>query len=473
MLDIQDRARRRHAEEIQIRAEAEGDKRTAFQRDYDRILYTSDFRRLGTVTQVVHADEPRLFHNRLTHSLKVAQVARRAAEYLISDEIEERVEAVPNPSVVEAAGLAHDIGHPPFGHAAENELKSVINEIGTVADPFEGNAQSFRILTKIATRKEHAGLDLTCATLNAVLKYPWVHGEGPAGFESKWGCYTDDRDYFEWVRNPLTDDDIHSRTRRTIEASVLDWADTLTYAIHDLTDFYKQGLIPLHSILNPDTDHEDSELFNEWCVEKLQDDPEAPNEDVGDIIDTDYVQMTLTALWADLPIAFREIRGRYRGEPRQRKALSEMTSRLITDFLSVPETIEIVDGQLEVNPGETMRVKILANLTEFFVYENPSVQETNLLVNQKGQKKIIRRLFGVFREEVERAIEEGQSPLLPLSNHEIIQEARIPQGGEDLERKSVRIACDAITRLTDRQARDLYNKIEGTVGGPLRSEFLD
>src|SRR6266550_9029962 len=123
--------------------------RTPAQRDRDRLLYSSGFRRLANVTQVVAADHGYVFHNRLTHALKVAQIGRRLAEKFKfnSDDsaLADRLGGL-DPDVVEAAGLAHDLGHPPFGHLAEKELDLLVGE---AHGGFEGNPQSFRILTRL------------------------------------------------------------------------------------------------------------------------------------------------------------------------------------------------------------------------------------------------------------------------------------------------------------------------------------
>src|SRR5262245_24256313 len=138
MADQLFRNKRRHSE----KENAEGDDRSPAQKDRDRIVYTSAFRRLAKVTQVVAADNGHVFHNRLTHSLQVAQVGRRLAEKLArkSQDVIDRAEGL-DPDIVEAACLAHDLGHPPFGHIAEEELNDLA---GMSIDGFEGNAQSFR-----------------------------------------------------------------------------------------------------------------------------------------------------------------------------------------------------------------------------------------------------------------------------------------------------------------------------------------
>lgn len=147
--------------------------RSPAQRDRDRILYSSAFRRLAGVTQVVGASEGFIFHNRLTHSLKVGQLGRRIAEKVALEQAE-LLEVTPvDPDVVETAGLAHDLGHPPFGHVAETVLKQAAPATAGDYDAFEGNPQSFRIVTKLAMRtfdfEREEGLDLTRAALNRLM----------------------------------------------------------------------------------------------------------------------------------------------------------------------------------------------------------------------------------------------------------------------------------------------------------------
>jgi dGTPase len=138
--------------------------RSAFERDRDRILYSEPFRRLAGVTQVVHAAEGHAFHNRLTHSLKVAQFGRRITQRFLAHQ--PALASFLNADVVETACLAHDLGHPPFGHVGEEELNRSLTSDYGVADGYEGNAQSFRIVTKLAVRSDkHEGLNLTRASL--------------------------------------------------------------------------------------------------------------------------------------------------------------------------------------------------------------------------------------------------------------------------------------------------------------------
>lgn len=223
--------------------------RTPTVRDRDRILYAEAFRRLGGVTQVATGTPDMALHNRLTHSLKVEQVGVGLATKL-----NHGVSAAKqiDPGAVAAACLAHDIGHPPFGHAGEQELNALVvcpahrEGTGTVRTPeqrkvapcahclledgFEGNAQTFRILTALAVHRENEseviGLDLTRLALQAVSKYPWARGQNVEK-PKKWGAYDCDRTALAWVQEDLG-------TERSLLAHVMDWSDDVAYAVHDI-----------------------------------------------------------------------------------------------------------------------------------------------------------------------------------------------------------------------------------------------
>jgi len=194
----------------------------------------------------VSGETGHVFHNRLTHTLQVAQVGRRLSEKFHKHQ-KSLVEAHGgvNPDVVEAACLAHDIGHPPFGHLAEEVLQKLVGED---AESFEGNAQSFRIVTTLAFRsEEYPGLNLTWPTLRAILKYPWTYSNRPSGKMNKWGAYSSEAESFRHATEHAD-----GPVQRSAEAEIMDWADDRTYAIHDVEDFYRAGLIPLH-LLKGDT----------------------------------------------------------------------------------------------------------------------------------------------------------------------------------------------------------------------------
>jgi dGTPase len=192
--------------------------RTEAQRDRDRILYSSAFLRLGHVTQVASPEAGYNFHSCLTHSMKVAQVARGLAQRMKAlagqgklDTGSTRLVECLDEDAAEAAALAHDLGHPPFGHLAEKVLQAKSSHA-----TFEGNPQSFRIVTRLALRSHQAGgLNLTRRTLNGILKYPWLRAEEPPERLEKWGAYADsDSQVFHWTRRGLPDG------TRTLEACV-------------------------------------------------------------------------------------------------------------------------------------------------------------------------------------------------------------------------------------------------------------
>ena len=223
--------------------EEHSNRRSDFARDRARLLHSSALRRLAAKTQVLSPTAGLDFaRNRLTHSLEVAQVGRELATSLGLDA-----------DIVDTACLAHDIGHPPFGHNGERALNSWADDIGG----FEGNAQTLRLLTrlepKVFGRDGHAyGLNLTRASLDASCKYPWPDTSSvadPSG-RAKFGFYADDRAAFTWVRAGAPD------RVRCIEAEVMDLSDDIAYSVHDFEDAVVNGYIDV-AALGSRVDHDD------------------------------------------------------------------------------------------------------------------------------------------------------------------------------------------------------------------------
>jgi dGTPase len=277
--------------------------RTAFARDRARVLHSAAWRRLAAKTQVMLAGEQDFPRTRMTHSLEVAQVGRELGAALGCD-----------PDLVETACLAHDLGHPPFGHNGEEALDALCAGIGG----FEGNAQTLRILTRLEAKSfgdpqglghEHSvGLNLTRAALDAAAKYPWPR-EAPGG---KFGVYQDDLAVFSWMRAGAPP------RERAIEAQVMDWADDVAYSVHDVEDGIHAGLVDLAAL-------HDAATVNELA--RLAAAQYAPGTEPA-ALEAALARLLAAPFW---PIG-------YTGSLRDLAALKDMASQLIGRFTAAAES---------------------------------------------------------------------------------------------------------------------------------------
>jgi dGTPase len=270
--------------------------RDDFARDRARVLHSASLRRLSAKTQVVQPDSDDFVRNRLTHSLEVAQIGREFGAALGCDA-----------DVVDTACLAHDLGHPPFGHNGETALNDIAAGIGG----FEGNAQTLRLLTRLEAKRVHpdgrpAGLNLTRASLDAVTKYPWGNNEDRWG-TGKFGVYPDDLDVFRWYRGSEPDG------RRCLEAQTMDWSDDVAYSVHDVEDAVASGRVDLSALRSP------SEMASVIAVTR-----ELYARDLDSAELTDALARLLTTGW--IPLS-------HNGSRTDLAALKDMTSLLIGRFV--------------------------------------------------------------------------------------------------------------------------------------------
>lgn len=431
------------------------DQRTPAQRDRDRILNTVAFRRLAGVTQVVSAAEGELFHNRLTHSLEVAQIGRRIAEHLIATQKDEAIALGGlDPEVVEAACLAHDLGHPPFGHVAENELQRLISE-KREKDSFEGNPQSFRIVTELAVRSpELPGLNLTRATLNALLKYPWAREAKLRGVKSgtdsskKWGAYESEEKFRIFAREAEVDD------RKSIEAEIMDWADDIAYAVHDGEDFYRVGLVPLDRMAlskrkrsRTVADQSELERFLTAVFDRWDREGKTVPYTIAD------AHRLLVQIFAVSPITEP-----YSGSRDQRGQLSTWTSHLIGGYVRSIRLNRkgVAPGEARVIISRDARIEIdmLKQLTWHYVILNPA-----LAAQQYGQRRIVSDLFNVFLEAADAKPTDPVRRVLPTASEGAL--AAIEKVGGTTNRERIRVASDAVAGLTEQQALDMHRRLTG------------
>ncbi len=390
--------------------------RSAFARDRARILHSASFRRLAAKTQVVGPGTDDFVRNRLTHSLEVAQIARELGRALGCDG-----------DVVEAAALAHDLGHPPFGHNGEQALHEAAQDIGG----FEGNAQTLRILTRLEPKTFapgpsgcSLGLNLTRAVLDAVLKYPWelpaaphVFGaDGTPGQVPKFGTYAQDVPAFRWVRDGAPE------RSRCLEAQVMDLADDIAYCVHDVEDAVAAGQLDLHGLGKGDTSGV-WEAVLDWYL---------PDVDVADLV-ASLRRLSSLAEWPD------------RAYDRSRVAqarLKGLTSALIGRFCSAVQAatwashgsdpVTRYAADLVVPDGVRVEIAVLKGVAAHFVMRT---EERMLLM--ADQRRLLRELAGAL----ERA---GAEELEPVFGADLVA------AGDAAARR--RVVVDQIASLTDASA---------------------
>ena len=394
------------------------DYRTPFQIDRDRILYTSAFRRLQSKTQVFVSREYDFYRTRLTHSLEVAQIGRSICQRLEKTTSDFSPDFHPDPDLVEGVCLAHDLGHPPFGHAGERTLHRLMRDWGG----FEGNAQSLRLVSEIiyedAGKELRRGINPTRAYLDGILKYKTLLHETPGA--SNHYIYDEQAPLLEFVH-----DDVLSELHRfepgkarnschSLECQIMDWADDTAYSLNDIVDSVDAGFLTMEKI-------------NRWAENRDLDDDEAQWTDaLLRSIQEQRVEATL---------------GRKIGHFIQ-------GCRVESDHNRMGLRTARYRFQLAVDPGCLKEARLYKRLALDEVFRSPRLQQLDF--------KSDRVLGEILAVMLERYIEkQGRGPalqILPSTTAAILAKA-------ECDSDRARIICDYVAGMTDSYAIRTYRRL--------------
>jgi len=388
--------------------------RSPFSRDRARVLHSAGLRRLAAKTQVLVAGQDDFPRTRLTHTLEVAQIARELGEALGCD-----------PDVVEVAGLAHDLGHPPFGHNGEEELNRLADSIGG----FEGNAQTLRVLTRLEAKvyddelDRSVGLNLTRACLDASCKYPWPRGGGGPGLERKFGYYPDDADIFAWLREGAVGE------RTCLEEQVMDWSDDVAYSVHDVEDAVHVGLVAVDLF----DDH--AVRRNILTIARERYLPSATEEELNDAI----TRLTELQYWP------RHFTGSHRDMVELKRFTSYLigrfcvTAQIATQMAYGDEPLTRYAAELVVPDEVRAEVAVMKAITVAFVMHREGAEQ-----EYARQREIIAELVHALTLDEGRSLELWLQPTYETAT-------------SDAER--FRVIIDQVASLTDVSAVQWHKRL--------------
>lgn len=430
--------------------------RTAFRRDYSRLVHTSAFRRLQGKTQIFGISETDFFRNRLTHSIEVADIACSIALYLNhhSDFIKD-IEPI-DLDLISFAGLAHDIGHPPFGHYGER----VLNELLIKNGGFEGNAQTLRILGRLEKKLEHfpeeamiaskqidntkkrCGLNLTARSLASILKYDTKLSDGTKGY------YAEEEDLVYWIKECVCGDKYQEKFR-TLECSIMDCADDIAYSCHDLEDAFKVGLLSLGDLVSQGK--EIYEAVAEKVSNTLDETITGPEislsiieflenvVDIKTIISDDDIEPEMRHIehYNSFKNVFKEIaRNGY-----HRSSFASKFVCLCIRNISIEEGRIPALSSIRIPKDALVLIESIKNLVFEIIVKMPAFRVTEY----RGEG-IIKQLFKTFSDHPE---------LMP-HDYSLIQKNLSCDSDKN------RLICDFIAGMTDRHAIEIHKRLFGT-----------
>ncbi len=382
--------------------------RGAYERDRGRVLHSAAFRRLAAKTQVHTAGSGDFLRTRLTHSLEVAQIARELGERLGCD-----------PDVTDVAGLAHDLGHPPFGHNGEDALDAV----GQACGGFEGNAQTLRVLTRLEAKIPGAGLNLTRASLDATCKYPWPR----RSTTRKFGVYADDAAVYDWLRTGSPGGD-----RRCLEAQVMDWSDDVAYSVHDVEDGIYSGYIKLGPLIA------DADEQAELCADVAA----AYSPEPADVL-----RAALTELLADPVFAcLAAYDGSHKGQELLKNSTSVLTGRFVVNAVTAtrsayPGKLRRYAADLVVPRADRLRCALLKGVALRYVMRRRGMEPW-----YEQQREILTDLVRTLCDRDGAGLDQVFAPLFRAAP-------------DDAAR--LRVIIDQVASLTDPAAIELHRDLVG------------
>ncbi len=419
------------------------DHRHPTERDRDRILHSSAFRRLQGKTQVFGIGQADFYRTRLTHSIETSQLARAIANNMLMEE--PRLAKCLTTELAETVALAHDLGHPPFGHAGERTLDACMKDVsgraglqGQGALRFEGNAQTFHVLVAAEPKSpSYPGLNLTRATLAGVMKYPYEQDTGHDAF-----IFAADSATARWAlgngADLMTAQQVEEgmQPHTPIVCQILDWADDCAYSIHDVEDALQAQFLRPGDL----TDARFAQLVAQH-YEETREKERVP------LLRRSEIREQLRTLK-------RRIRAPESGDERahRKQALRNILNELIT----------VVSVQPRPNPGRSDYswdlivpddARILAAVCKAVVWEAVITDPRVAAMSTKG-KEVLHDLFYLLLSEL---VDKKSYALFPRYYRPLIKEA-MDKG----EPEAARGVCNFLALLTDMDALRLHSLLRGS-----------